>query len=223
MRWGYNHASKIDSNSRNKCSPPDLRVVQRSPGGTLGYRAHALAACGFPHLRICPAELNPGTLRSPLACQKLFQGRPNVCGRRQRHISMPGHQMNMSMLYRLIRLCSAVHHNAETLRLPFLDQEFSQFANEFKASGIFNRRQIEDGWGVVAANDQGMTWRNGPRVQNGECMVVARQLRLEVMTKRTPRSLHYCLPRPGVGRDNLALCPELDHNELRPCRIQREK
>ena len=65
---------------------------------------------------------------------------------------MPGHQMNMSMLYRLIRLCSAVHHNAETLRLPFLDQQFSQFADEFNASGIFNRRQVEDGWGMIAAN-----------------------------------------------------------------------
>jgi hypothetical protein len=65
--------------------------------------------------------------------------------------------MNMSMLYRLIRLCSAVHHNAETLRLPFLDQQFSQFADEFKASGIFNRGQVEDGWCMVTANDQGMT------------------------------------------------------------------
>jgi hypothetical protein len=79
--------------------------------------------------------------------------------------------MNMSMLYRLIRLCSAVHYNAETLRLPFLDQPFSQFADEFKASGIFKRRQVEDSWGMVAANDQGMTWRNGPRIQNRECMV----------------------------------------------------
>ena len=70
---------------------------------------------------------------------------------------MPGHEMNMSMLYRLIRLCSAVHYNAETLRLPFLDQQFSQFADELKASGIFNRRQVEDGWGMVTANDQGMT------------------------------------------------------------------
>ena len=189
----------------------------------MGYRAHALAACGFPHPRICPAELNACTLRSPLACQKLFQGRPNVCGRRQRHIPMPGHQMNMSMLYRLIRLCSAVHYDAEPLRLPFLDQQFSQIADEFKASGIFNRRQVKDSWGMVAANDQGMTWRNGPRIQNGECMVVARQLRLEVMTKRTPRSLHCCLPRPGEGRDNLAFCPRLDHSELRSCRIQKAK
>src|SRR5580700_6788277 len=118
---------------------------------------------------------------------------------------MPGHQMNMSMLYRLIHLCSAVHHNAETLRLPFLDQQFSQFADEFNASGIFNRRQVEDGWGMVTANDQGMTWRNGPRIQNGECMVVARQLQLEVITKRAARSLHCCLRRPEVGRDNFAV------------------
>jgi hypothetical protein len=57
---------------------------------------------------------------------------------------------------------------------------------------------------MIAANDQGMTWRNRLRIQKWRMPVVARQLRLEVMTKRTPRSLHYCLPRPGVGRDNLA-------------------
>ena len=136
---------------------------------------------------------------------------------------MAGHEMNMSMLYRLIRLCSAVHYNAETLRLPFFDQQFSQFADELKASGIFNRRQVEDSWGMVAANDQGMTWRNRPRIQNGECMVVARPLRLEVIAKRAPRSLHGCLARPGVGRDNLAFCRRLDHSELRSCRIQKAK
>jgi hypothetical protein len=173
----------------------------------------------FPTSSDLPRRTEPLHVAFTVSVPKLFQGRPNVCGRRQRHISMPGYQMNMSMRYRLIRLCSAVHYNAETLRLPFLDQ----FADEFKASGIFNQRQVEDSWGMVAANDQGMTWRNGPRIQNGECMVVARQLRLEVMTKRTPRSLHCCLPRPGVGRDNLALCPGFDHSELRPCRIQKAK
>jgi hypothetical protein len=104
--------------------------------------------------------------------------------------------MNMSMLYLLIRFSTAVHHNAETIRLPFLDQQFSKFADEFKASGIFNRKKVEDGWGMAATNDQGMTWRNGPRIQNGECMAVARQLRFEVIAKRAPRSLHCCFRCP---------------------------
>jgi hypothetical protein len=58
---------------------------------------------------------------------------------------------------------------------------------------------VEDGWGMVATNDQGMTWRNGPRIQNGDRIAVARQLRFEVMAKRASRSLHRCLRRPWVG------------------------
>jgi hypothetical protein len=46
--------------------------------------------------------------------------------------------MDMSTLHGLICLCSAVHHNPETLRLPFLDQQFSQFADDFKANGMFD-------------------------------------------------------------------------------------